>query len=73
MSDTESKESKKFAPGTMGCHEALHMAAVFANAVDKELCDHPAISRNPAWLALAREAEERLAALYEAIGREHLR
>lgn len=61
-----------FVPGTLGCHEALHMASYFASAVDTELAEHPAITRNPEWKALADAAAEKLADLYQAIGTVHL-
>ena len=61
-----------YAPGGFGCHEALHMASVLADMVDEQLCEHPAIERNPAWLRLAERAEEALLELYQAIGAEHL-
>lgn len=62
----------RYKPGTFGCHEALHMAAFFAQAVETELAEHPAIGHNPEWRALAAAAVENLAALYQAIGGEHL-
>ena len=65
-------EADGFKPGTLGCHEALHMASYFAGAVDEELCEHPAIKRNPKWLALATKAADALGDLYNAIGRDHL-
>lgn len=66
-----SKQSD-FEPGTFGCHEALHMAAFFADAVDRELCGHNAIKANRAWSKLAREAQDALADLYQAIGKVHI-
>ena len=62
----------RFAPGTHGCHEALHMAAVLVGMVDRELAEHPAVKANPAWKALADRAGRALADLYQAIGAEHL-
>ena len=61
-----------YKPGSFGCHEALHMASYLAAAVDEELCDHPAIQLNPEWKKLAEEASDKLIALYNAIGKEHL-
>lgn len=60
-----------FAPGSLGCHEALHMASFFADSVDRELCEHPAIALNPHWSALAAQAAKALADLCQAIGKEH--
>ncbi|GAB4067980.1 hypothetical protein KHC28_11280 [Ancylobacter sonchi] len=62
-----------FAPGTFGCHEALQMASVFNDSVERHLADHPSILTNPEWYALAHEAGLALWNLYQAIGGEHLR
>jgi hypothetical protein len=61
-----------FKPGTMGCHEALHMASFLADAVDVQLVEHPAIKQNREWNFLAKRAAQALADLYQRIGREHL-
>lgn len=61
-----------FAIGTFGCHEALHMTAFLANAVEEELCGHTAIELKPEWSKFAREAADALNKLYQAIGAEHL-
>lgn len=61
-----------YAPGTMGCHEALHMTFVVHEMVGEYVEGHPAIQANPEWLALAEKATEALWALYQAIGSEHL-
>lgn len=61
-----------FAPGSMGCHEVLHMTAFLENAVDTELCQHPAIRANPAWLAVSEIVRNSLQQLYQSIGSKHL-
>ncbi len=61
-----------YTPGSHGCHEALHMASFLMQAVDTELCDHPAVKQNPAWEALATRAHDALFDLYQAIGAEHI-
>jgi hypothetical protein len=66
------KNDKNFAPGSHGCHEALHMTSFLINAVDEELCDHPSIKANPKWAKLADDAQQRLYRLYQAIGKEHM-
>ena len=63
---------RQFGPGTLGCHEALHMAAVLLEMVDERLCQHPAVESIPAWRNMADSARDTLAALYAAIGAEHL-
>jgi hypothetical protein len=63
---------EKFAPGSYGCHEALHVASMLEALVDERLCDHPAVLLNPEWFALAKKAQEALFALYQAIGDAHL-
>lgn len=55
-----------------GRHEVLHMAAFLGRAVASELADHPQGKANPAWLALADQAAEALAALYQAVGATHM-
>jgi hypothetical protein len=61
-----------YAPGSLGCHEAMHMASVFSEMVSKNLCEHPAIKMNPFWQAKADAAFECLRALYEEIAKEHV-
>ena len=57
----------EFGPGSMACHEALHMCLFLANAVDEQLCVHESIRQNPEWLALAAKASEALADLHQTI------
>lgn len=65
-------EEARFAPGSYGCHEALHMTSMLAETVGERLSAHPAIMQNPDWLALASRAEDTLHALYQAIGQLHM-
>lgn len=58
--------------GDYGRHEVLHMSAFLGRAVACELADHPQVKANPAWLALADQAAEALAALYQAVGADHM-
>ena len=64
--------ARNYAPGTFGCHEALHMASFLALNVDEALCEHRAIAAVPAWRALAETARVALYDLYQAIGAEHV-
>lgn len=68
----EGDEAARFAPGTFGCHEALHMAHVLSEVVEERLAQHPAVRLVPEWKALADRAVEALADLYQAIGARHL-
>lgn len=61
-----------FTPGTHGCHEALHLAYVFADLVDRHLVEHPAVQGNTRWCGLATQAASALAKLYQEIGAVHL-
>jgi len=61
-----------YPPGSFGCHEALHMVSFFAEAIDREVCQHPAINANPEWGELAQSACEALHDLYQKIGEVHL-
>jgi hypothetical protein len=79
MADSEADEKRygaldrpDFSPGTMGCHEALHMASFLADAVDLQLCAHPSVLMNPEWRELADTAKKALADLYGKIGNAHL-
>lgn len=61
-----------YAPGTFGCHEALHVTSVAMDMVDGHVLEHPAIIANPEWYRLAAEAHGTLFALYQAIAEQHL-
>jgi hypothetical protein len=61
-----------FLPGSYGCHEALHMAAYLANAVQEELVEHLAVTQKQEWVQLALRAQQALSDLYQQIGRVHL-
>lgn len=61
-----------YAPGSFGCHEALHTTSVAMDMIDGHVLEHPAIVANPEWFRLAAEAHGALFALYQAIGELHL-
>jgi hypothetical protein len=71
-SDNQTTKAERFAPGSFGCHEALHMASVFAEMVDEKLGQHPAILLQPEWKAKADAAATLLFDLYQMIGAKHL-
>ena len=68
----ENGSKPDFSPGSLGCHEALHMASFLCHSVDSELCEHEAIKADPKWLALAQKAAGALMDLYQSIGAKHL-
>lgn len=68
----ETDTRSTYLPGSFGCHEALHIASVACDFVEKHVCDHPAIVLNAEWRALADKAVAALCELYQAIGKEHL-
>jgi hypothetical protein len=70
--ETDADLRARYAPGSAGCHEALHMAAFLERAVSGELLEHGAVLANPAWFALAERAAAALADLYQAIGAAHM-
>ena len=72
MTTPPEDDPRLFAPGTHGCHEALHVALMFAEIVDEYLVRHPAIKAKPEWAAQAETARRALFSLYQAIGRDHL-
>lgn len=49
-------------------HEALHMSLFLGEAVEKQLVEHPFITKNPDCLTLATNANEALLDLYQLIG-----
>jgi hypothetical protein len=61
-----------FAPGSFGCHEALHLACTFSSIVSTELCEHKTVISRPEYFKLAHEAHLALWNLYQLIGIEHL-
>lgn len=65
-------DAANFAPGTFGCHEAMHMASVLMLMVDENLVESPAVIMNPEWFALAHKAHGALFDLYQAIGAAHI-
>lgn len=60
-----------FAPGSFGCHEALHTAHLMADTVEGHILNHPAIVLNAAWYRRAHRAVHEIAALYQEIGSLH--
>lgn len=65
-------QDPRFAPGSFGCHEALHMASVLRGMVEEHLCQHPAIEANKEWSDMAGKACRTLFDLYQAIGQVHM-
>ena len=53
-------------------HEVFHMSLYLAEQIESQLCENPVIIPRPEWYELANEAAEKLHALYQAIGREHV-
>ncbi|MHA7970855.1 hypothetical protein [Rhizobium sp. CAU 1783] len=72
LAKIEVSELPKFAPGSFGCHEVLHVSSLLVEDVARHLLAHPSIVIDPEFYELAREAHDRLFALYQAIGRKHL-
>ncbi len=62
----------QYAPGTFGCHEAVHTTSLMLDMTDDQLLQHPAILADPNFYRLAGEVHEALFALYQAIGEKHL-
>lgn len=63
---------QQFAPGTFGCHEAMHTTSLMLDMTDDHLLGHPAILADPEFYRLAGNVHEALFALYQAIGEKHL-
>ena len=69
---TDAPSEPDFSPGTMGCHEALHMASFLTSVIEREILNHPAIKANPEWKKLAQRSFGAMAKLYQKIGEKHL-
>ena len=63
----------RYAPGTFGCHEALHTTSVALDLFTGHVMNHPSVVLNSEWYRLAAEAREAISQLYQAIGAEHLK
>ena len=63
---------QRFGPGSFGCHEAMHVAEILAGVVERELCNHSAVLRDPYWNKFARRACDNLAQLHFAMDAVHL-
>jgi hypothetical protein len=72
MTDEREYDPADFAPGSQGCHEALHTTYMLADILSKHLSEHPAILSHPEWKARVDRAAEELEALYQEIGAAHL-
>jgi hypothetical protein len=72
MTDEREYDPAHFAPGSQGCHEALHTTYMLADILSKHLSEHPAILSHPEWTARVDRAAEELEALYQEIGAAHL-
>ena len=60
------------APGSFGCHELLDRTAMFADAVERYILDHPACVANADWYSLADTAATSLRELYQLVGAAHM-
>ncbi len=62
----------EFRPGTFGCHELLDRTDCLVRLIDGWILSHPACLQRPEWFALADQALDLLAELYQQVGAEHL-
>ncbi len=69
---SDKSPTTNYAPGSFGCHEALHMSLYLAEQVEEQLCNHPSIVLKPEWRKLADRAASALQELYQTIGGEHV-
>ncbi len=68
----QADQYRGFEPGSFGCHEALDRASIVLEMAEY-LASHPAVAIRPDFKRYADAAAEALAALYSAIGDEHLK
>ena len=62
----------RFKPGSHGCHEAMHAAALLMELLDNRLAEHPAVVLTPEWHRLAANAHDAIFNLYRSISDAHL-
>jgi len=60
------------APGSLGCHEVLHLLNVFGDTFNRHVAAHLAIRRHPEWRKEAEAIGTAIAALDKAIACEHI-
>ncbi len=70
--ESEAELKTRYAPGSFGCHEAMHMASALTSAVSRELLEHGAVLAKPEWFALANRAADALNDLHQAIAAVHM-
>jgi hypothetical protein len=65
MAEDEARQgAAEYAPGRLACQEALHLAQVFSEMLERHLAGHPALRGNAAWKAKAERAAAELGALH---------
>lgn len=72
LESAEIENPEDFAPGSFGCHEALHTTSLLMENVSAYLTEHPAILLDGDFYRLAMQAHQALFDLYQAIGEKHL-
>ena len=73
LAEAKIEHPEKFAPGSFGCHEVLHLTSTLEDMVAKHLVDHPAIMLDSDFYRRARDVHSALFDLYQAIGAKHLK
>lgn len=58
----------RYGPETFGCHEALHVAHLVYDLIERQLLTHGAIIQNAEWFRHVYKAQEELGELYQSIG-----
>ena len=64
--------TEQYKPGSFGCHELLDRTALTSDMVEQLILSHPACFQNAEWYALADQAVNALAELYQRVGAVHL-
>ena len=67
----ETFSAEAFGPGTMGCHELIHILSIAVGFVEDHVVNHGTMELHPTWKKKAERAVAILADLYSTIGQKH--
>lgn len=69
--DLRSLETR-YGPGSLGCHEALHVTNLVVELLERELAGHSAVLLDAFWYGKVREAQALLYSAYSQVAQVHL-
>lgn len=62
----------RYGPGSLGCHEAMHVTQVVVDLIERELLSHSAVLLDSFWYSKVREAQALLRSAYSQVAQDHL-